>query len=215
MAMMIWAGPAEPDAPSWYHVTPPDPAWPAAEVEEWLTVFSRTTLPAITAHEVAPGHFAHSRSLRRAATPVRRTLQSLGFCVGWAHYAEEVCLEEGFRAGDPRFAVGVALEALVRVTRLACAVGLHTGAMDVEEATRRFMADAHLARAQAAAEARRGTYDACYGRYTWGKLEIRALRERTRAAHGGGYSLQRFHAALLELGSPPLGLLPAGGLPLG
>ncbi|WP_055587600.1 DUF885 family protein [Streptacidiphilus griseoplanus] len=213
-AMLTWAGPGEPDAPSWYHVTPPDPDWPAGAAEEWLTVFSRTTLPAITAHEVAPGHFAHGRALRRAATPVRRTLHSLAFCEGWAHYAEEVCLEEGFRAGDARFAAGVALEALVRVTRLSCAIGLHTGAMDVAEATRRFMADAHLPRAGAAAEARRGTFDAGYGRYTWGKLEILALRERTRAAAGSGFTPARFHAALLELGSPPLGLLPARGLPL-
>ncbi|AXI79542.1 DUF885 family protein [Peterkaempfera bronchialis] len=211
-AMMTWSGPGEPDAPSWYHLAPPDPGRPAGEREEWLTVFSRTTLPAITAHEVAPGHFAHGRSLRRAATPVRRALHSLAFCEGWAHYAEEVCLEEGFRGGDARFAVGVALEALVRVTRLACAIGLHTGAMDVAEATRRFMADAHLPRTGAAAEARRGTFDACYGRYTWGKLEIRALRERTRAAWGPAFTLPRFHRALLDLGSPPLGLLPAEGL---
>ncbi|MCD0483034.1 DUF885 domain-containing protein [Streptacidiphilus sp. ASG 303] len=213
-AMMTWAAPGEPDAPSWYHVTPPDPSWPAAEAEEWLAVLSRTTLPAVTAHEVAPGHFAHARSLRRAATPVRRTLFSPAFCEGWAHYAEEVCLEEGFRAGDARFAAGVALEGLVRATRLACAIGLHTGAMDVGEAVRRFAADAHLPRTAAAAEARRGTADPCYGRYTWGKLEVRALRERTRSAAGARFTLRGFHAALLERGSPPLGLLPAGALRL-
>jgi hypothetical protein len=207
VAMMSWAGPEEPDAPSWYHVTPPDPSWPTDEAEEWLSVFSRTTLPAITAHEVAPGHYAHGRSLRRAGTPVRRVLHSLAFCEGWAHYAEEVCVEEGFRADDPRFAIGVALEALIRVTRLACAIGLHTGAMDVEEATGRFMADAYLPRAGAASEARRGTFDASYGRYTWGKLEIQRLRDRARTAWGAGFTLQRFHGALLELGSPPLGLL--------
>src|SRR5439155_3182818 len=65
-AMMAWAGPYEADAPSWYHITPPDPAWPAEQQEEWLEAFNRTTLPAITVHEVAPGHFAHGRVLRRA-----------------------------------------------------------------------------------------------------------------------------------------------------
>jgi Bacterial protein of unknown function (DUF885) len=207
MAMMTWAAPEEPDAPSWYHVTPPDPDWPAAEQEEWLQVFSRTSLPSITVHEVAPGHFAHGRSLRHAPTVVRRVLHSLSFCEGWAHYIEEVCLEEGFRAGDPRFAIGVALEALVRVTRLTCAIGLHTGAMDVAEATARFMSDAYLPRAGAASEARRGTFDAAYGRYTWGKLELMDLRERARARWGAGFSLERFHTALMDLGSPPLGLI--------
>jgi hypothetical protein len=207
MAMMTWAAPAESDSPSWYHVTPPEADWPHREREEWLSVFSRTSLPAITVHEVAPGHFAHGRSLRRAPTEVRRILHSLSFCEGWAHYVEEVCLEEGFRHRDPRFAIGVALEALLRVTRLTCAIGLHTGAMDLEEATVRFMRDAHLARAGAAAEARRGTFDAGYGRYTWGKLEIMRLRERAKRSWGEEFTLPGFHAALLELGSPPLGLI--------
>jgi hypothetical protein len=207
MAMMTWAAPAESDAASWYHVTPPEPDWPADEREEWLTVFSRTSLPSITVHEVAPGHFAHGRALRRARGPVRRTLHSLSFAEGWAHYVEEVCLEEGFRARDPRFAIGVALEALVRVTRLTCAIGLHTGAMTLEEATALFMRDAHLAHASAAAEARRGTFDAGYGRYTWGKLEIMRLRTRAKHKWGDEFSLPRFHKALMALGSPPLGLL--------
>src|SRR4051812_45444107 len=118
-AMMAWAGPYEPDAPSWYHITPPDPTWPPNQQEEWLEAFNRPPLPAITVHEVAPGHFAHGRVMRRASTDVRKTLMSMAFVEGWAHYAEELCLDEGFRADDPRFAAGVAIEALVRVTRLA------------------------------------------------------------------------------------------------
>lgn len=213
MAMMTWAAPGEAEAPSWYHVTPPEPDWPAEEREEWLTVFSRTSLPSITVHEVAPGHFAHGRALRRVESPVRRALHGLSFTEGWAHYVEEVCLEEGFRAHDPRFAIGVALEALVRVTRLTCAIGLHTGAMDLDDATRLFMRDAHLARAGAASEARRGTFDAGYGRYTWGKLEIMRLRDRARRTDPA-FSLAAFHTSLLALGSPPLGLLPAALTPL-
>ncbi|MCF2528640.1 DUF885 family protein [Yinghuangia soli] len=207
MAMMSWNAPYEAEAPSWYFVTPPEPTWPAEEIEEWLSIFSRTTLPAITVHEVAPGHFAHGRALRRAPSEVRRVLHSSSFAEGWAHYIEEVCLEEGFRAGDPRYAIGMCLEALIRVTRLASAIGLHTGAMDVEESTRRFMADAHLARAGAASEARRGTFDANYGCYTWGKLALMDLREEAKAAWGTGFTLERFHTALLDLGSPPLGLV--------
>src|SRR6266487_5722560 len=103
--------------------------WPHDEQEHWLEVFSRSSLPAITVHEVAPGHFAHGRYLRRVAGDVRRTLHSTAFIEGWAHYVEEVCLDEGFRDGDPRFAVGVAVESLQRVTRLAVSIGLHSGSM--------------------------------------------------------------------------------------
>ncbi|HSA52516.1 MAG TPA: DUF885 family protein [Yinghuangia sp.] len=207
VAMMSWNAPGEAEAPSWYFVTPPEPDWPTDEAEEWLTLFSRTTLPAITAHEVAPGHFAHGRALRRASSDVRRVLHSSTFCEGWAHYTEELLVEEGFRADDPRYAIGVCLEALVRVTRLASAIGLHTGTMDVAESTRRFMADAHLARAGAAGEARRGTFDPNYGCYTWGKLALLDLRDMARKEWGDGFTPERFHTALLDLGSPPLGLI--------
>jgi hypothetical protein len=207
MAMISTNAPAEPDAPSWYWITPPDPSWPAAQAEEWLEVFSATTLPAITVHEVAPGHFSHHQALRRAAGDVRRTLFSDAFVEGWAHYAEELSVEEGFVAGDPRFAIGVWLEALVRVTRLACALGVHTAGWTVEEAAARFAADTHLTGEAALSEARRATFDPTYGRYTWGKLEIMRRREQARAAWGAGFTLKRFHSALLALGSPPLGLL--------
>jgi hypothetical protein len=207
MAMMSPAGPAEPDGPSWYHITPPEASWPKPDIEGWLEVFSATTLPGITVHEVAPGHFSHGRAIRRAPTVVRRTLHSEAFVEGWAHYAEELSVEEGFCADDPRFAIGVWLEALVRVTRLACAIGVHTAGMTVAEGARRFEADTHLNGAAALSEARRATFDPTYGRYTWGKLEIMALRDRARQEWGAGFSLSRFHSALLELGSPPLGLL--------
>jgi hypothetical protein len=206
-AMMAWAAPEEADAPSWYHVTPPDPDWPAEEVEEWLAVFSRTSLPAITVHEVAAGHNAHGRALRRLTSPVRRRMLSMAFAEGWAHYVEEVVAEVGFRSDDPRYLVGVAQEALIRVTRLACAIGLHTGAMTVDDAAARFEADALLRGAAARSEANRGTFDVTYGRYTWGKFTLLDLRERARREWGEGFSLQRLHSALLDLGSPPLGLV--------
>lgn len=209
MAMMAWAAPGEPDGPSFYWVTPPDPAWPAEDVEAWLKVFSRTTLPLITLHEVSPGHFAHGRALRRAPTLVRQILVSPSFTEGWAHYIEELCVDLGFRSGDPRVTIGMAIEALVRVTRLACAIGIHTGAMTVTDAAARFASDAFLAGPAALSEARRATFDPTYGRYTWGKLEIRALQEKARRTWGPAYSHQRFHAALLRLGAPPLGLIEA------
>jgi hypothetical protein len=131
--MMSWAAPTSPTPPP--ATTSPRPTRLAgSEQDDWLKVFSRTTLPAITVHEVAPGHFAHGGGCAGSSSDVRRTLHSLAFVEGWAHYGEEVCVEEGFRADDPRFAAGVALEALQRVTRLAVSIGTHAGTMTVRRA---------------------------------------------------------------------------------
>ncbi len=207
MAMMSPAAPGEAEGPSWYYITPPEESWPPPETESWLEVFSDVTLPGITVHEVAPGHFSHGRAMRRAPSAVRRILASETFIEGWAHYAEELCVEEDFGGGDPWFAIGVWLEALLRVTRLSCAIGMHTAGMTVAEAARLFAAQTHITGEAALSEARRATFDPTYGRYTWGKLEIMALRERARKQWGGTFSLKRFHTAMLELGSPPVGLL--------
>ena len=87
--------------------------------------------------------------------------------------------------------------------------------MDIDEAARRFEAHAYLKGPAARAEANRATFDPTFGRYTWGKLEILRVREQARRAWGADYSHQRFHAELLALGAPPLGLMASGlGLPL-
>jgi hypothetical protein len=207
VAMMAWAAPGEQDGPSLYGITPPDAGWSVDEQRQWMAMFNTASLPAITVHEVAPGHYSHGRALRRASGEVRRNLIGAAFAEGWAHYVEEAVIDEGFRDGDPAYTVGVALEALCRVVRLSCAIGLHTGAMDVDEATRCFERDALLGHSAARAEAQRGTFDPGYGIYTWGKLEIMQRREQALHAWGEGFTLPRFHNALLALGSPPLGLL--------
>jgi hypothetical protein len=206
-AMMSWSAPYEADAPSWYYIVPPDPAWSADEAEEWLSVFSRTSLPSITVHEVTPGHYAHGRAMRGVTSDVRRSLSSPAFVEGWAHYSEELYAEQRFRAGDPRYVIGMCVEALLRATRLYCSIGLHTDGMTVEDAAARFEAVAFLRGTAALGEARRGTYDPTYGRYTLGKLEIRRVRQQAMDTWRADYTHRRFHDALLALGMPPIGLL--------
>ncbi|MFG3256845.1 DUF885 family protein [Streptomyces sp. NPDC048172] len=203
------AAPYERDAPSVFHLTPPGPGLPEAEREQWLSVFHRAFLPAFVLHEVAPGHFTHGRALRRVTGDVRRTLHSEAFTEGWAVYAEQLALEEGFLAHDRRFAAGVALSGLQRATRLSCAIGLHTGALTVADAVHAFEREAFLTPPAARAEADRALWDPEYGHYTWGKLALLGVRERARLAWGPGFSLLRFHSALLALGAPPLGLMDA------
>src|SRR5260370_37060970 len=103
--------------------------------------------------------------------------------------------------------MGVWLEALVRVTGRACAIGVHTAGMTIEDAARRFEADTYLSGSAALSEARRATFDPTYGRDTWGKLEILKLRERAGKDCGTDFPPHRFHSAMLALRPPPPGPL--------
>lgn len=149
-AAMLSAAPYEADGPALFYVNPQ---------ERWLQVyFNRAFLTAIALHEVAPGHFSHGRALRRAGSDARRTLVSESFLEGWAVYAEELALEQGFRCGDPRSAAGIALSALERAVRMEGVIGLHTRAMSEADVARRFREKAFFDQAAVRAAAWRCTY---------------------------------------------------------
>ncbi|MGH8878023.1 MAG: DUF885 family protein, partial [Stackebrandtia sp.] len=207
VAAMYATAPGEPDAPSRFCVTPPNPAWPRSRQRDWLRNYHRSGLANIALHEVAPGHFSHARARRHADGDVRKTLVSTAFTEGWAHYIEQLAVEEGFADGDPRFAASVARDALLRLARLSCVIGLQTRAMTIVEAEHRYRRDTFSGPGTARTAVGRILRDPTTMAYTWGKLAILDLRETAREQWGSRFSLKRFHTELLELGAPPIGLI--------
>jgi hypothetical protein len=199
-----WSGAWEPAAPARFHLTPPDPAWSPDAQDAWLRRFGDAALPALAVHETFPGHANHALAMRKVTSPTRRTLWSELFFEGWAHYCEEMCLEEGFQDRNPVLQAGVALEALVRLTRIENAVGLHTQQITVAEGARLFSENAFLDGPAAMVEAQRGLFEPTYTRYGVGKFFFLDLREAARRQWGPDFTLLRFHTEVLSLGSPPL-----------
>ena len=189
-----------------YYVTPVDAQWSAQQQEEWLRSLNRTMLGNITVHEVYPGHYLQFLHFREAPLSLaRKAYLSPSFVEGWAHYAEQLVIEEGF--GAPGFQAEVAQihDALLRDCRLLASIGLHTRGMSVEDATQLFQREAHFERLPAEREAIRGTFNPEYFCYTLGKLAILEARKRYLTPKFGG-SLRAFHDALLGFGCPPIGL---------
>ena len=206
--------------PAYYHVANVDPAWPAGRKEEHLRDMNRASLASITAHEVFPGHFLHFEHLRAVASPCRKSgfFAATSFVEGWAHYAEQMVLDEGFERGDPEVRLGQLAEALVRLARSVVGIRLHTEDLSVEQGVRFFCDEAYLEEASARQEAERATFDPGYVLYALGKLMLLKLRADVRAAEGEGFSLLRFHDRLLGQGCLPFwmhrALMAADGPPL-
>ena len=194
---------------SFYYVTPVEDHWTEEQAEEWLSKFDYNTLRIISIHEVYPGHFVHNLHNRygRPLPLINRAATSYAFSEGWAHYTEQMMLETEYGANRPELLLTQLLEALVRNCRYVCSVAMHTGEMTVEEATRFFMENAHMAEYPSRREALRGTFDPGYLNYTLGKLMILKIRDDYRREQNGGYSLKSFHDRLLSYGAPPLPLL--------
>ncbi len=192
---------------SYYYVTPVEEHWSADQKEEWLSSFNYPALATISVHEAYPGHYVHHLHDKKALSRISLVFGAYSFVEGWAHYTEEMMVEEGFGAGDSRNRISQSIEALVRDCRYICAIRMHARGMTVDEATRFFMENAYMERLPAGKEAMRGTFDPMYLNYTLGKLMILKLREDYRNELGADFALRDFHDRFLSFGAPPIPLV--------
>jgi hypothetical protein len=193
---------------AYYYITDVDPAWPAERQEEHLRDLNDGALWAISIHEVYPGHFLHYQHLRQVSSTLRKSclFASTAMVEGWAHYAEQMMVEAGFRRQDPTVKLGQLAEALIRLCRVVVGLRLHAEDLSVEQGVRFFRDEAYLEDAAARREAERGTFDPSYVLYSLGKLMVLKLREDYKAAATERFSLRAFHDALLANGTVPLWL---------
>ena len=189
-----------------YLITDVDPAWTERQKEEYLGSINYEQLWTTTIHEAYPGHYVQGMYLRQVASPVRKTsaIAPGSFVEGWAHYTEQMMLEEGFGGGDPKLKMGQLADALLRLCRFVVGIREHTDGMKVEQATRFFMDNAYMGETPSRIEAERGTFDPTYLVYTVGKLAILKMRDDYRRYRGKDFSLQEFHDKLLQNGNAPL-----------
>jgi uncharacterized protein (DUF885 family) len=216
-ASMDTPGPFETKATeAFYYVTPVESNWPAAQQEEWLTAFNYYTTDIVSIHEAYPGHYIQFLCLNASrATKLEKIFNSYAFTEGWAHYTEQMMVDEGFgkdsTAKDGSRGVKYLLaqtdEALLRICRLCVSIRMHCQNMSVDEATKFFQENAYYEEKPARQEAIRGTFDPEYLYYTLGKLQIFKLREDYRQQEGAKFSLRKFHDEMLRHGSPPIRLL--------
>jgi uncharacterized protein (DUF885 family) len=193
-------GPYETSAvPAVYYIAPPDPRWTPEEQAQYVS--GEGTLLSTSVHEVWPGHFLHYMHVNRHPSKIAQLFQSYAYTEGWAHYTEEMMADEGLRAGDPEWHIGLRLSALKRNARYLCAIGLHTGGMSVAQCEKLFRESALSDPGNARQQALRGTYDPAYLNYTLGKLMILQLRKDWRAAHPKA-TLRDFHDQFLSYSGP-------------
>ncbi len=207
-ASMDTPGPFETVATeAYYSVTLPDPAWSAARTEEYMRGWFYPLISNVSVHEVWPGHYLQFLYAKDFPSNVRKVFGANTNIEGWAHYCEQMVIDEGLHADDPRYRLAQIQDALLRDVRFIVGIGMHTRGMTMAEAHERFVKDAYQPKPIADAETKRGTSDALYGYYTMGKLMILKLREDYKARTGAQYSLQAFHDAFIELGPLPLPLI--------
>ena len=192
---------------AFYNMTLPDPRKPRAEQNDYMRNWYYAMISNVSVHEVYPGHYIQFLYAKNFPSDVRKVFGANTNIEGWAHYCEQMMMDEGFHAGEPKYQLAQLQDALLRDVRFIVGIKMHTQGMTVDEATKLFETQAYQPHTVAIQEAKRGTSDALYGYYTIGKLMILKLRDDYKAKMGPQYSLQGFHDAFIKLGPLPLPLI--------
>jgi uncharacterized protein (DUF885 family) len=204
-ASMDTPGPYETKATeAMFNVTLPEPNWTPQHVEDWMESFNRGTIVSTAIHEAYPGHYTQFLWAKRFPSKVRKLLYCGTNVEGWAHYTEQMMLDERFGGGDPKLRMGQLQDALLRDARFIVGIEMHTGHMSLDQAKEFFVQEGYQVPAVADLEAKRGTVDPTYLVYTLGKLQILKLREDYRKKLGAKFTLQEFHDRFMEQGGVPL-----------
>jgi uncharacterized protein (DUF885 family) len=192
---------------AYYNMTLPDPRWSAKETAEFMQQWYYAAISNVSVHEVWPGHYLQFLYARNFPSDVRKVFGANTNSEGWAHYCEQMVIDEGFHGDDPRYRLAQIQDALLRDARFIVGIRMHTRGMTPKEAEDFFVKEAYQPRPVARSESKRGTSDPTYGYYTMGKLMILKLRDDYKAKQGSAYSLQGFHDTFIKLGPLPLPLM--------
>jgi uncharacterized protein (DUF885 family) len=206
-ASMDTPGPYENKATeAYYNITLPDPSWTKEKQEEYLEGYNYPLLSNVSVHEVWPGHYEQFLWLRNDPnlSKVRKLTGAGSNSEGWAHYSEQMVLDEGLYNNDPRYRMAQLVDALLRDSRYIVGIKMHTQGMTMEQAREFFVKEGHQVPVVGEMETKRGTGDPTYLMYTLGKLEILKLRDDYQRKMGANFSLQEFHDRFIRAGNPPI-----------
>lgn len=214
VASMDTPGPYEANAQeAYFNVTLPAPGDTPEQIAGRMAEFNRGTILSTSIHETYPGHYVQFLWLQQAPSKVRKLLGAASNAEGWAHYCEQMMLDEGYGqpgvgARDERDAnmirLGQLQDALLRDARFVAGIQMHTGRMALDQAVEFFVKEGYQSPESGLIEAKRGTSDATYLYYTLGKLQILKLRADIEKQESVGFSLERFHNDFLKQGFPPV-----------
>ena len=214
-ASMDPPGPFEANSKTaYFNVTLPEKSWTPEHVAEHMAEFNVGTIVSTSVHEAYPGHYVQFLWVNNTnLSKVRKIVTASSNVEGWAHYCEQMMLDQGFGqpgtgAKDEREAklirLGQLQDALLRDARFIVGIQMHTGQMSFDQAVNFFVSEGYQSHSVGEVETKRGTADATYLYYTLGKLQIMKLRADLQQKQGSAFSLQAFHDQFMTQGGAPI-----------
>ena len=202
----------EPQLGAFYWVTPIPADWPAARAESKLREYNFYKLKLLTIHEAMPGHYVQMEVANDVTPPARRLLRAVfgngPYIEGWAQYATQMMLDEGFLDHSPEMALTFAKEELRVIANLILDVRLQMLQMTDQDALDLMEKQTFQEHEEAVAKLQRAKLSSCQlPMYFLGWNGWLKVREGYQKARGNAYKLSEFNDMALKEGAVPLPVL--------
>jgi uncharacterized protein (DUF885 family) len=197
-------GPYDPDAPTYYNVTPLDDLAPE-RAESWLREYNAWMLPILNIHEAVPGHYVQLVYANRSPSLIKSIFGNGAMVEGWAVYAERMMLESGY--GEHRAEAWLIYSKwnLRSVSNTILDYAVHVLGMTEAEAMNLLTREAFQTEQEARDKWRRLTLTSVQlTSYFSGYAAIVDLREQLQRERGAAFDLKAFHEEFLSFGSAPV-----------
>jgi len=209
LAYLDNAPPLDPDANSYYAVSPPPLDWDAQRVKSFLEEYNHYMLQILTIHEAYPGHYVQLAHAMRASSLIRRVYQSGVYVEGWAVYGEMTMLNEGYGDGDLRLRLMQLKFYLRAVANSILDYKMHCTQMTDNEALKFLTEEAFQSEGEARLKLIRAKQSSVQlSSYFVGRMAHYRLHQQIEREMGDKFSLAAYHQAVIAPGSIPVKYLP-------
>ncbi len=195
---------------SFYAVAPLPDDWTDEQVKSFLREYNLYSLQDLTIHEGVPGHYLQLALSNRYPSTLRAILGSGPMIEGWAVYAEQMMIAEGYQDHDPLQRLITLKWYLRGITNAIIDSAIHVDGMTRDAAMKLMIEGGFQEEREAAGKwVRAQLSSAQLSTYFVGYQEHIEMRKAVEEAWGDEFTLRRYHDQALSYGSPPVKFIRA------
>jgi len=198
-------GPLDNNQSAFYAVAPLPEEWTEEQVNSFLREYNLYSIQDLTIHEGVPGHYLQLALSNRYPSTLRGVLWSGPMVEGWAVYAEQMMIDEGYQDYDPLQRLITLKWYLRGVTNAIIDSAIHVDGMTHDAAMKLMIEGGFQEEREAAGKwVRAQLTSAQLSTYFVGYQEHIEMRKAVESAWGDEFTLRRYHDQALSYGSPPV-----------
>lgn len=197
-------GPLDKNLATFYAVSPIPDDWTDEQTTSFLKEYSTRGITDIGVHEAMPGHYVQLFHSNSYPSVLRAILGSGSFIEGWAVYAEQMMVDQGFKGDDPLYKLVQLKIQLRAICNAIIDQAIHVDGMTQEQMMKLLTETAFQEEREAAGKWRRAQLSVTQlSTYFVGYSEHMETREAAKQRDGAKFNLKKYHDGILAFGSPP------------